>query len=381
MKRTKVFMRLAMVAFLAGITNSLNAQQATAFDAREKHIVTISAFTAKSDLIALQKALSDGLNAGLSVNEIKEVLVQLYAYTGFPRSLNALNTFMTVLKERKQKGMNDVPGKAPNPLPANKSKLELGTELQTKLIGTPVKGEVYEFAPVIDQFLKEHLFWDIFGRDNLDFRTREIATISALASLGGAENQLRSHFNVGMHNGISVAQLNELVSIIESKVNAGDGRIANDVLQTLVNKGRNASLTTNNTTANKNEESAIIFPKGEKITNNNFKGAAWLQQLVASDSINQVQVGNVTFEPGARTNWHVHPGGQILLVTGGTGYYQEKGSPKKILRKGDVIQCPPNVAHWHGASRDHEFIQIAITNTTKGLTMWQEPVTDEDYSR
>ena len=376
---------MALVAFLPGFTSLVNAQQTAktspAFDAREQHIITIAAFTTKGDLVALRKALSEGLDAGLSINAIKEMLVQLYAYTGFPRSLNALNTFMAVLKERQQKGMNDVLGKAPSPLPTNKSKLELGTELQTKLVGTPVKGEVYEFAPAIDQFLKEHLFWDIFGRDNLDFKTREMVTISALASLGGVENQLRSHFNVGMHNGLSVAQLNELVSIIESKVSARDGRVANDVLQALLNKGRNANAATNSTTLKNNEESAIIFPKGEKITNNNFTGAAWLQQMVPNDSLNQTQVGNVTFEQGARTNWHVHPGGQILLVTGGTGYYQEKGSPKKILHTGDVIKCPPNVPHWHGASPDHEFIQVAITNTQKGLTVWQEPVTDEVYNR
>ena len=123
-----------------------------------------------------------------------------------------------------------------------------------------------------------------------------------------------------------------------------------------------------------------IFPKGEKITNNNFKGRAWLQQLVEYDSIYNTQVGNVTFEPGARTNWHLHPGGQILLATGGIGYYQEKGSPKRIFNKGDVIKCPPNVPHWHGASHENEFIQIAITNPQKGSTVWLQPVTDEEYN-
>jgi len=126
--------------------------------------------------------------------------------------------------------------------------------------------------------------------------------------------------------------------------------------------------------------SSSIFPKGEKITNNNFIGNAWLQQLVATDSSNNIQVGSVTFEAGARTNWHLHPGGQILLATGGLGYYQEEGIPPRILRKGDVVKCPPNVQHWHGASRDQEFIQIAITNTQNGPTVWMQPVTDEQYN-
>lgn len=124
-----------------------------------------------------------------------------------------------------------------------------------------------------------------------------------------------------------------------------------------------------------------IFQKGEKITNDNFTGTAWLAQLVPNDSVMNMQVGNVTFEPGARTKWHSHPGGQILLVTAGTGYYQEKGSPKKILRSGDVVRCPPDLPHWHGASSNDTFIQLAITNTVNGPTAWLESVTDSAYNQ
>ncbi|WP_335966072.1 cupin domain-containing protein [Galbibacter sp. PAP.153] len=99
-----------------------------------------------------------------------------------------------------------------------------------------------------------------------------------------------------------------------------------------------------------------------------------------ADSINKNSVGNVTFEPGARSNWHMHPSGQILLATGGVGYYQEKGSPKRILRKGDVVKCPANIPHWHGASAENEFVQIAITGREKGPTKWLKPVTDEEYA-
>jgi quercetin dioxygenase-like cupin family protein len=124
-----------------------------------------------------------------------------------------------------------------------------------------------------------------------------------------------------------------------------------------------------------------IFPKGEKITNENFTGTAYLQPLIAADSLNSISVGNVTFEPGARSKWHSHPAGQILLVTTGVGYYQEKGQPKKILRKGDVIKCPPNVPHWHGASPDTAFVQVAITGREKGETVWLEAVTNVEYQK
>jgi quercetin dioxygenase-like cupin family protein len=124
-----------------------------------------------------------------------------------------------------------------------------------------------------------------------------------------------------------------------------------------------------------------IFPKGTKITNDNFKGTAYLKTLMDADSINPTSVGNVTFEPGARTKWHIHPGGQILLVMDGVGYYQEKGQVKKILRRGDVVKCPPNVPHWHGASADAAFVQVALTNRHLGETIWLHDVTDDEYKK
>ena len=369
-----------LVFFASFLTKELNAQQPmntnTPLNVKQQSIVTISAFTAKGDLLQLQNALVDGLDAGLTVNEIKEVLVQLYAYTGFPRSLNALQTFADVLNQRKQNGIKDELGKEASPLPTNKSKLQFGTEMQTKLVGQPVKGEVFEFAPAIDQFLKEHLFGDIFGRDNLDWKNRDLATIAALVALGGVENQLRSHFRVGIYNGITAAQLTNLLSIIQSKVGAKEGNAASRVLQGV--------LKPNDPVMKEDEKGtidyAMIFPRGEKITNNNFIGNAWLYQMIMPDSLNPIQVGSVTFEPGARTNWHLHPGGQILLITDGTGYYQEKGSPKRIIKKGDVVKCPAKVPHWHGATKDDMLIQIAITNTHKGAPVWLEPITDEEYN-
>ncbi|HTN38085.1 MAG TPA: cupin domain-containing protein [Arachidicoccus sp.] len=128
------------------------------------------------------------------------------------------------------------------------------------------------------------------------------------------------------------------------------------------------------------QQNALVFPQGEKITNANFKGTAYLQTLIDADSLNSISVGNVTFEPGARTKWHIHPAGQILLVTDGVGYYQEKDQPKKVLHKGDVIKCPPNVPHWHGASPDSPFVQLAISGREKGPTVWLDAVKDEQYS-
>jgi quercetin dioxygenase-like cupin family protein len=132
---------------------------------------------------------------------------------------------------------------------------------------------------------------------------------------------------------------------------------------------------------NNKSVSNSIFPKGAKITNDNFKGTAYLKMLMDADNLNPTTVGNVTFEAGARTKWHMHPGGQILLVIDGVGYYQEKGQDKKILRIGDVIKCPVNVPHWHGASADTAFVQVAITNRHLGETVWLHEVSEEEYKQ
>lgn len=211
--------------------NATALQTDNKLTAKEQAIVLIAAFTAKGNMPKLQQALETGLNLGLTVNEIKEVLVQLYAYAGFPRSLNALNNLMTLVKDRKAKGIKDVEGREATPLPAERSTLQYGTANQTKLVGRPISGELYQFAPAIDQFLKTHLFGDIFGRDVLDWKTREIATISALAAMGSVESQLQSHFGVGRYNGISEAALQQLVSIIRTNVGDQEGLDAAQVLQ------------------------------------------------------------------------------------------------------------------------------------------------------
>lgn len=123
------------------------------------------------------------------------------------------------------------------------------------------------------------------------------------------------------------------------------------------------------------------FTKGEKINNNNFTGTAYSYIMVKPDSTYQVQVGNVTFEPGARTNWHKHPGGQILLITEGKGYYQENGKIAQFIKTGDVVKVPPNKQHWHGAAPDSKLTHITISpNINKGTVVWLHPVTDEDYN-
>lgn len=225
---------LVMLCSIAAIAEAKPMEINLALSSKQQGIIPIAAFTAKGDLEKLKLSLIEGLDAGLSVNEIKEILVQLYAYTGFPRSLNGIGSFMTVLEERQKKGIKDEVGREASPLPAKKSSIELGTDIQTQLVGKPVSGAIYTFAPAIDQFLKGHLFGDIFGRDNLDFQSRENATISALASMEGVNPQLQAHLNIGFNVGLTEAQMRNLISVFKAKVGKKEAANANELLGKVV---------------------------------------------------------------------------------------------------------------------------------------------------
>ena len=336
---------------------------------RQRAIVPIAALTAKGDMEHLQTVLAEGLESGLTVSEIKEVMTHLYAYTGFPRSLNALGTFMKVLDERKAEGINDTLGKEASPLPADKTSLELGTAVQTRISGGPVQGGVMAFAPAIDYCLKAHLFGDIFSRDNLAETDREVATLSALASLEGAESQFRSHVRIATNVGVSTDQLWQIPNILKDKVGTREAWRANQVLSAIYERKYPMP-----------EPITDVFPRGKVSTFNYFTGNVHNQRLVSPDSETPCQASNVTFSAGARTRWHIHSGTQILLCTAGRGWYQEKGKPAQALKAGDAVNIRPGVEHWHGAAYDSEFSHVSvIPNPKDNKDTWLEPVSEEEY--
>ena len=122
-----------------------------------------------------------------------------------------------------------------------------------------------------------------------------------------------------------------------------------------------------------------IFPKGEKAPNVHHVGTVYLSELSEPDSVFAYGTALATFDPGARLDWHRHPGGQILLFIDGTGYYQERGKPKQTVKKGDIIKCQPDVEHWHGATPTAGVTYIATSPTQRGKTVWLKRVTDEEY--
>ena len=200
--------------------------------ARQQAIVPIAALAAAGEISRLNLAINQGLDAGLTINDAKEVLIQLYAYAGFPRSLNALGELMKVVETRKQLGQQDVVGLEPvRAIPKGDALLAAGTATQTKLIGAPVKAPLFEFAPAVDQYLKAHLFGDIFERDNLDWQSREMATVSMLSALQGVESQLQGHVSISMNIGITAGQLHQLAKVMTEQVDASAGARIRDALE------------------------------------------------------------------------------------------------------------------------------------------------------
>lgn len=222
-------------------THSAYAQEARAMpnstassdvlSSKQQSIIPIGAYAASGNISKLNLSLNQGLDSGLTVNDAKEILVQVYAYAGFPRSLNALAELMKVLDARKQRGIQDTPGRVPSrAIPKGDALRAAGTVNQTQLAGSPVVGPLFEFAPVIDEFLKSHLFGDIFERDNLDWQSRELATVGMLAALPGAESQLQAHIRISMNVGFTASQLRQLAQVLTDSVDADHGKRATEAL-------------------------------------------------------------------------------------------------------------------------------------------------------
>lgn len=235
MKKTQIIVALAFVFNMLLTMKNSHSQTASLIrlNAKEQSLVSIGGLAAKGDLHYLKGQLEKGLEAGLTVNQINEILIHVYAYAGFPRSIRALQTFMTVIEERKAKGIDDVNGTTPSPIDTTKEKYVRGKEVLENLTGVrenETKTGYAAFAPTIEIFLKEHLFADIFERDVLSYTERELVTIAVLTSIGGVEPMLRSHLNICLHLGLTPEQLRQCVEILAITVGEKEAQQAHEVL-------------------------------------------------------------------------------------------------------------------------------------------------------
>ena len=334
--------------------------------AKETAIVDIGAWTARGEQDKLGAAFKAGFDAGLTLNEAKELVGQLYAYCGFPRALNAATTLRAVASSRfdSSKVQSSVATEPSNQEPLNieprtfllgDKALAVGTTNQTTLCGGPVAGPLFDFHPQLDAYLKAHLFGDIFARSVLDWRTRELVTVAALAARPETAPQCASHIKVAQLNGVTPAQTDAILAFVRRPTDP-------------------AAL----------PKDWSAFPVGEPNVAyaKYFTGRSFLHKL----TLEQVPAFAVSFEPGCRNNWHIHHaakgGGQILVCTAGEGFYQEWGKPAVRMKPGDTVNIPAGVKHWHGAAPDCWFQHLAVEVPGEGgRNEWLEPVDDAAYAQ
>ena len=387
---TKYIITLALaLSLLSADAQTRNSMNDSKLTARQLHLAICAALEAQGDMARLDTALRKALDEGVTVNELKEAFSQLYAYTGFPRSLNALNLLKSVLDERKESGINDNEGKPwqrPTIWDDAEASLKRGTEVQTRLCGgVPYH---FDFSPQDDHYLKAHLFGDIFAGDQLSEADREIVTVAALSAMKGVERQLASHKRgaVMMGNRRTSERRAELAPAIPSEEEEGEANTAEQVEQLCSYLSENGLSLSDHAA----EACHGDWPKGNPNTRyaRYFTGNSHLASItpknLSADEKTIQGYSNVTFEPGCRNNWHIHHGvHQILICVSGKGWYQEWGKPAIPLKAGDIIDIPEGVKHWHGAQQDSRFQHLAthVKTNDEEKNEWLESVSDEEYNK
>ena len=362
-----------VVALAIGCTTYAQPMQ-NLLSPAERSLSAIAALEAKGDILRLSEAIDEGYDSSLTTSQIKEALTQLYAYTGFPRSLNGLTALQKVISQRTAEGKPVPEGVEASPLPSDYNALEQGTAVQTRLVGAPYTNT---FAPAADYYLKAHLFGDIFSRDNLSAPERELVTVSAISALPGCESQLVAHVSGARNMGLSDELIHSIPLNLEEKVGLEPAYRCLRAISTVygepfdeVEMARRYRIGIENSP----------YPVGEpnSIAGQYFIGRSYLAQMDTSEG----GPINVTFEPGCRNNWHIHHASvQVLICVAGRGWLQFEGQDPIEMTPGVVVAIPAETKHWHGAARDSWFQHLTyVTKAEEGASNeWLERVEDEEY--
>ena len=313
---------------------------------RQKHLAACACLMAQGDMNRLEPAVKAALDGGVTINELKEAFSQLYAYTGFPRSLNALGVLGKVLQTNPDAHWQEgKPWTRPTEWDDARRAYELGKKNQTQLSGREFN---FEFCPQDDYYLKAHLFGDIFASDQLSPADRELVTVAALMGMDGVAPQLAAHKGGAVNMGNTPEQVDELCTWLGSEGYTLRGTWPKGMLNTQYAKF--------------------------------FIGNSYLALM---DTMKGGPV-NVTFEPGCRNNWHIHHKHiQVLICVSGRGWYVEEGKEPLEMTPGTVVAIPTDTKHWHGAARDSWFQHLTYnTREEEGSsTEWLGPVEDDEYNK
>ena len=353
---------------------------------REVELIRIVSLTVQQSNALLQEEVGAALDKGLSPEEILEAIYQCAPYSGFPRAVDAVEIARSVFKAKNVKV--DESRATVNA----ETRLQAGADAQGTLF-TPAYAEAAKAGkqnmPTIQYFLSSNCFGDYYTRKGLDLNTRELLTMAILVNLG-TEPQLKAHISANLK--IRTAEYVEQ-AIYNCLPYCGYPRTLNalrllkEAAAEKVAEPVEAPATKDNKIMDQATfDKQNVFGKGDPNVNyaKYFIGNSYLKQITSAED--GFRMSNVTFEPGTRNNWHIHHakkgGGQVLIVTAGSGWYQLEGKPAVSLNPGDAVVIPANVKHWHGAKKDSWFSHIAFEAPGEGMSNeWLEPVTDEEYNK
>ena len=341
---------------------------------REVELIRLVSLVTQQSGALLQEEVATALAQGLAPEEILEAIYQCAPYTGFPRTVDAVEIARSVFNAKNVKVEEN------RATVTAQSRLEAGADAQGTLFGQSFRDMAKNGKsgmPTINYFLASNCFGDYYTRKGLDLNTRELLTMAILVNLG-TEPQLKAH--IGANLKIRTAEYVEQ-AIYNCLPYCGYPRTLN-ALRLLKEATAGAVNASGAKTMPGKDWSVFPVGKPNDAYAKYFVGKSYLDMI----SKEQVGVGNVTFEPACRNNWHIHHakkgGGQILIATAGRGYYQEWGKPAVELKPGDVVNIPAGVKHWHGAAPDSWFQHLAIEVPGEGgRNEWLEPVSDEDYGK
>ena len=330
--------------------------------ARDRSLVTVSSLIAGGRAAQLTSHLRIGLENGLTPGELSEVITHQAFYSGWPNAVSAIAVAHDVFKAR---GIDfaglATPARSPLPLPPSDAARAAG-----------VREAVAPMAPALAGYTNRVLFDDLWRRPGLAPRDRSLATIAALITSGDAP-QLEFHLRLGLENGLKREEIAEAVNHLAFYAGWPKAMAAMPVMKAVFGapQAPASPLTVVGAGA-----SPVAGPAS------NFTGSVTVDTAFEGLGASRLSGARVTFQPGARSNWHSHALGQTLIVTAGRGLVQEEGGPVREIATGDVVVTASGVKHWHGAAPDSAMTHFAVAERDEGRNViWMEPVSDTQYRR
>ncbi len=331
---------------------------------RDRSLVTVAALIATGKTAQLEGHLGRALDNGVRPSEIAGLVTHLAFYSGWPSAVSSLEVVDRVFQARGIQPATVRASGAPRPV------LEPASEAARKAL---VAQSVAPTAPKLATITNNVLFADLWLRQDLAPRDRSLVTIAALAASGDAD-QLTFHIQRGIENGLTFEQVSEALTHLAFYAGWPKAMAAVAVA---------AKATTDRSVASTSNQALKVIPPAAEPKQgpaSNFTGRVTVTSPFKGTGGARLSGGTVSFQPGARSNWHTHPLGQLLVVTEGEGLVQTEGGQVRRIRRGDTVWTAPGAKHWHGASASSGMTHVAISESAPGQNVaWLEPVSDAVY--